>query len=65
MGEVVEGSHGVVVLNYLYDLVGANGNSRNRVKVCQHLRAFGYKNQMKKSGTAEDVFTSYTFVSLL
>ncbi len=33
--------------------VGADGNSRYRVKVCQHRKGFPFFG-MKKSGTAED-----------
>lgn len=42
--------------------VNADGNSRNRVKVCQHPRCIPLG--MKKSGTAEETELIFAFVSL-
>lgn len=42
--------------------VNADGYSRNRVKVCLHLKV--HPSGMKKSGTAEEVLHIYAFVSL-
>lgn len=42
--------------------VNADGYSRNRVKVCLHRRCVPFG--MKKSGTAEEVYKIYAFVSL-
>lgn len=42
--------------------VNADGDSRNRVKVCQHLRCIRFR--MKKSGTAEEILEIIAFVSL-
>lgn len=60
---VAEARHGVAAIKSSFALrVNADGYSRNRVKVCLHRRCVPFG--MKKSGTAEEVYKIYAFVSL-